>query len=89
MEHVLIHVVPIDAHALLDGQENFAKKVTTLIKTESVMIEIISVDGHIVDDNMAVITQFITFFDISILLTKWLVLAEHVNTFYRFVTVYP
>lgn len=50
MEHVLIHVVPIDAHALLDGQENIAKKVTTLIKTESV-IEIISVDGHIVDDN--------------------------------------
>lgn len=49
MEHVLIHVVPIDAHALLDGQENIAKKVTTLIKTESV-IEIISVDGHIVDD---------------------------------------
>lgn len=62
MEHVLIHVVPIDAHALLDGQENIAKKVTTLIKTESV-IEIISdsVDGHIVDDNMAVITQLYYF----------------------------
>lgn len=44
MEHVLIHVVPIDAHALLDGQENIAKKVTTLIKTEFV-IEIISVTG--------------------------------------------
>lgn len=62
MEHVLIHAVPIDAHALLDGQENIAKKVTTLIKTESV-IEIISdsVDGHIVDDNMAVITQLYYF----------------------------
>lgn len=60
MEHVLIHVVPIDAHALLGGQENIAKKVTTLIKTESV-IEIISVDGHIVDDNMAVITQLYYF----------------------------
>lgn len=60
MEHVLIHVVPIDARALLDGQENIAKKVTTLIKTESV-IEIISVDGHIVDDNLAVITQLYYF----------------------------
>lgn len=60
MEHVLIHVVPIDAHALLGGQENIAKKVTTLIKTESV-IEIISVDGLIVDDNLAVITQLYYF----------------------------
>lgn len=60
MEHVLIHVVPIDAHTLLDGQENIAKKVTTLIKTESV-IEIISVDGLIVDDNLAVITQLYYF----------------------------